>query len=317
MAKVIITGVNGNFGGYAANSILQKLPKEDLIFTSPDITSLEKYKAAGIDCRFADFNDASQLTGAFAGGDTLLLISMPQVGEGRRKMHANAINAAVSAGVKRIVYTSIIGAGDLKNCGYEIFDHKFTEALIKTTPLKYVFLRNAQYCEAMISAFEQAADADGVLSNNMGDGRVAHVARFDCAEAAACVAAGAGDDNTHYYITGPEPLNMTEFCAIGSAATGRKVSYQYVTDDESFKFFDAQGVPRETDGIWAESAKAFPFCSEGMVTFGTAIRLDQMSFCTDDFEKLTGKKPLSVKSMFEDIENHRINARNATDTTRE
>jgi len=312
MAKIVVTGVNGNFGGYVANSIAQKLTREDLIFTSPDIASLEKYKTAGVDGRYADFNDASQLSEAFADGDTLLLISMPQVGEVRRRMHANAINAAVKAGVTRIVYTSIIGAGDLENCGYEIFDHKFTEALIKTTPLKYVFLRNSQYCEAMISAFEQSAYDDGILINNMGDGRVALVARFDCAEAAACVAAGAGDDNTNYYITGPEPLNMRDFCEIGSEVTGHKVSYKFLADDDMYGFFDAQGVPRETDGVWAESAKAFPFCSKGMVTFGTAIRLGQMSFCTDDFEKLTGKKPLSVRRMFEDIENHRIDARNAT-----
>ena len=313
MAKIIITGVDGNFGGYVANSIVQKLPMEDLIFTSPNISSLDKYKMAGVDSRYADFSDATQLTEAFTGGEALLLISMPQVGENRRRMHANAINAAVKAGIKKIIYTSIIGAGDLENCGYEIFDHKFTEALIKTTPLNYVFLRNSQYCEAMVSAFEQSADTGGVLSNNMGIGKVAHVARFDCAEAAACVAAGKGESNIAYYITGPELLNMDEFCAIGSGATGRKVVYNYITDEAMYEYFDAQGVPRETDGVWAESAKAFPFCSKGMVTFGTAIRLGQMSFCTVDFEMLTGKKPLTVREMFEDIDNHRIGVRNASE----
>ena len=313
MSRVIITGVDGNFGGYVAGSILNKLSVADLIFTSPNASALDKYSAMGVDCRYANFNDSAQLAEAFAGGDVLLLISTPQVGEGRRKMHANAINAAVSAGVKKIIYTSIVGAGELENCGYEIFDHKFTEALIKTTPMHYVFLRDAQYCEAMISAFEQAADADGVLTNNMGDGRIAHVARFDCAEAAACVAAGAGENDTVYYITGPDLLNMDEFCAIGTEVTGRKVEYKYLTDDEMYEYFDAQGVPRETDGIWAERAKAFPFCGKGMVTFGSAIRLDQMSFCTDDFEKLTGKKPLSVREMFMDIDNHKIGARNAAD----
>ena len=314
MAKVIITGVDGNFGGYAANSISQKLPLSDLIFTSPNSESLEKYKAAGVDCRNADFTNAVQLTEAFSGGSTLLLISMPQVGETRRRMHANAINAAVKAGVNRIVYTSIVGAGELENCAYEIFDHKFTEALIKTTPLNYVFLRDSQYCESMISAFEQSADSDGLLSNNMGDGCIAHVARFDCAEAAACVAAGSGKNNVEYYITGPELMNMKEFCKLGSEITGRRVEYKYLTDEKMYEHFDSLGVPRETDGIWAESAKAFPFCGKGMVTFGTAIRLDQMSFCTDDFNKLTGKKPLSVREMFEDIDNHRIGIRNATDS---
>lgn len=46
-----------------------------------------------------------------------------------------------------------------------------------------------------------------------------------------------------------------------------------------------------------EANPAFPFCSDGMVTFGRAIRLDQMSNCTGDFELLTGKKPKSVREV--------------------
>jgi NAD(P)H dehydrogenase (quinone) len=165
----------------------------------------------------------------------------------------------------------------------------------------------------MISAFEEAANSNGVLTNNMGDGRMAHVSRNDCAEAAACAAAGAGEDNKIYYITGPTANTMEEFCAIGSEVTGRKVSYKYIDDDEMYAFFDSLGVPRYTDGEWAETAKAFPFCGEGMVTFGTAIRKGQMSFCTQDFAVLTGKKPISVREMFENLEKYRIGSRTSTD----
>ena len=52
---------------------------------------------------------------------------------------------------------------------------------------------------------------------------------------------------------------------------------------------------------------------QGMVTFGAAIRKGQMNQCTDDFEKLTGKKPLTVRYMFENIENYRIGKRKSTD----
>ena len=125
----------------------------------------------------------------------------PQVGEKRRNMHKNAIDAGIAAGVKKIIYTSIVGAGVPENDAYEIADHKYTENYIRSTNLTYVILRDAQYCEAMAAAFEQAAASSGVLANNMGSGRMAHVARNDCAEAAACVAAGAGENNVVYYIT--------------------------------------------------------------------------------------------------------------------
>jgi NAD(P)H dehydrogenase (quinone) len=313
MGKIIMTGVDGNFGGHAARTILEKVDRKDLIFTSPNKAVVEKYVAEGIDARYADYTDPAQLLGAFAGGETLLLISVPQVGEKRRRMHKNAIDAAVKAGVKRLVYTSIVGAGVKENDAYEIADHKYTEAYILGTGLKYVILRDAQYCEAMVAAFMQAADSGGVLTNNMGEGRMAHVARNDCAEAAACAAAGAGGDNVVYYITGPTANTMEEFVAIGSAVTGRKVVYQYITDEEMWAFFDSKFVPRKTDGDWSRADPAFPFCSDGMVTFGRAIRLDQMSNCTGDFELLTGKKPKSVREVFEDIENYQIGRRTATD----
>ena len=318
MGKIIITGVDGNFGGVAAKSVLTKLPKESFIFTSPNKAVNEKFCAEGIDARFADYTNPEQLTSAFAGGETLLLISVPQVGEKRRNMHKNAIDAAVAAGVKRVVYTSIVGACDPENEAYEISDHTWSENYIRSTPLAYKILRNSQYCEAMVAAFEQAADSDGVLANNMGDGKMAHISRDDCAEAAACaacggVATGAGEDNKVYFINGPTANTMDEFVAMGCEATGKKVTYKFLTDEQSWAFFDSKGVPRKTDGDWSKADPAFPFCSDGMVTFGIAIRKDQMSYCTKDFELLTGRKALSVREIFADIENHKIGDRKQTD----
>ena len=109
MAKVIITGVDGNFGSYAANSILGKVDKKDLIFTSPNKDALKKYLDMGIDARYADYNNAQQLKDAFHSGDVVLLISLPFVGEKRRRLHKNAIDGAIAAGVGKIIYTSTVG----------------------------------------------------------------------------------------------------------------------------------------------------------------------------------------------------------------
>jgi len=313
MGKTVITGVDGNFGGFAAKSALDRIDKAGLIFTSPNMAAAEAFRKQGIDSRYADYTDPSQLDGAFRQGETLLLISVPQVGEKRRGMHKNAIDAAVKAGIKRIVYTSIVGAGTPECDAYEVADHKFTESYIKASGLKYIFLRDAQYCEAMLSAFEQAADSGGMLTNNMGDGAMAFVARDDCALAAACAATGAGDDGSVYYITGPEAMTVKEFAAIGSSVTGREITYRFIDDEGMWAFLDSKGVPRKTDGDWSKADPAFPFCGDGIVTFGRAIRLGHMNQCTDDFEFLTGKKPKSVRELFEDIKEHRIGTRTATD----
>ncbi len=104
-------------------------------------------------------------------------------------------------------------------------------------------------------------------------------------------------------------MTISEFVKIASDVTGNKVTYKYIDDDEQYAFFDSIGVPRTTQEMWSDSAKNFPFCSDGMVTFGRAIRLGQMSTFTNDFEELTGRKPLSLKDIFEHINNHLVGSR--------
>ena len=314
MGKILITGVDGNFGAHAAATIMGKVPAERLIFTSPNEKALEQYAQKGIETRLVNFNEPANLKTAFAGADTVLLISMPFVGEKRREAHKIAVDACLAAGVKRLVYTSIVGAGSEDCDAYEIADHKYTERYILEQRIGYVFLRNSQYAEAMVSAYEEAhANTDDILTNNMGDGLMAFVSRNDCAEAAACAAAGAGETNTAYYISGPEAMTITRYIELANSVTGFKVRYEEVSDEENYAFFDSIGVPRTTEDIWADTAKNFPFCSDGMVTFGRAIRLDQMSRRTNDFELLTGKKPLGVKEIFENLDSHRIGSRTSTD----
>ena len=49
MSKVIVTGVDGNFGGYVARNITQLKEKEDLIFTCPFEEGLKEFKDTNID----------------------------------------------------------------------------------------------------------------------------------------------------------------------------------------------------------------------------------------------------------------------------
>ena len=313
MKKILLNGVDGNFGGKSAGILLEKYPHEDLIFTAPREKALKKYKEMGIETRVADFNNAETLVETFKGADTVVLISMPFVGPKRRAAHKTAIDAAVRAGVKKLVYTSIVGAGEKDINTYEVNDHVWTENYIKEQPIHYLILRDSQYAEAMVSSFVEAYErTNGVLANNMGEGKMAFISRDDCATAAA-YAAMSEDIDKVLNINGAELLTIADFLEIASEVTGKKVVYKYITDDEMYAYFDSIGVPRTTEEMWADTAKNFPFCSDGMVTFGKAIRQNQMRVYTNDFEKLTGRKPLIVRQIFEDFSNHLIGNRTSTD----
>ncbi|MEJ8752694.1 NAD(P)H-binding protein [Lagierella sp. ICN-221743] len=249
---------------------------------APTKDGLEKYQAMGIKTRIVDFNNAEKLTEAFKDADTVILISMPFVGPKRRAAHKIAIDAAVAAGVNKLVYTSIVGAGHENINAYEVNDHVWTERYIKKQPIHYLILRDSQYADAMVFTFMEAVENTiGIIRNNMGDGKMAFVSRDDCALVAACAAMSDWEDRI-VDINGAELLTIAQYMAIASKVTGKKTEYQYINDDEMYEFFDSVGVPRTTEEMWADTAKNLPFCSDGMVSFCRAIRLNQMSTSTDN-----------------------------------
>ena len=314
MKKILLCGADGNFGRKSAEILLEKYPHEALIFTAPLAEKLTQYAAEGVDIRTADFNDADSLAAAFAGADVMILISMPFVGQKRRDAHKNALDAAVKAGVQKLIYTSIVGAGCPEIDAYEVNDHVWFEKLLMSQPLHYLILRDSQYAEAMITnyffAHENGSD---LIANNMCAGHMAFVSRNDCAKAAAFAAMSDWEDRV-INVNGAQLLTMSEFVAIGNEVTGYSVRYEGISDEENYKVFDAMGVPRTTEGVWEGDAAKFPFCSDGMVTFGRAIRLEQMSVFTDDLKVLTGDDPISVKEMFENAAAYQVGDRNSVDT---
>lgn len=312
MTKYILTGVDGNLGGQAAEDLMKMADKKNLIFVGYSEEALKKYADQGVETRQADFNHIEGLADKFKGGDVFALISMPFVGEKRQKAQMNVIDAAKQAGVKKIIYTSLVNAGDPTNPSKEKIDHAYTENYIINSGLDYIILRNSQYAEAMITNYFTFVKNGGVLKNNQGDGLMAYISRKDCAKAVAYALLA---DDLHYRIlniNGAELMTISKFVEIGNKETGNNVSYQEVSDEENYQIFDAMGVPRTTDGKFKKDSEA-PFSSDGMVTFGQAIREGKMNLHTDDFKKLTGDDPITVDYMFAHSDDFQIGERHSKD----
>ena len=312
MGKILLTGVDGNLGGQAARYLLEIADKDQLIFCGYNQKALKEYEDMGIETRVTNFNVSEGLVKAFEGAEKLGLISMPFVGEKRQAAHKNVIDAAKKAGVKQIIYTSLVNAADETNPSIEKIDHAYTEKYTEEQGLDYIFLRNSQYAEAMITNYFTFVKMDGVMKNSQGDGKMAYISRKDCAMAVAYALASKNYHHAVLNINGPELMTISEFVSIGNEVTGNNVRYEEVTDEENYAIFDAMGVPRTTDGKFQKGSEA-PFSSEGMVTFAQAIRLNKMAEFTDDFYKLTGKKPKTVKYMFEHFDDFQIGERHSLD----
>lgn len=315
MAKILLTGVDGNLGQIAADILMELEPKENLIFCGYNQKALEKYQQLGIETRVTNFNHYEGLEEAFKGADRIGLISMPFVGPKRQAAHRNAVEAAKKAGLRQIIYTSLVNADDETNPSVEKKDHIYTERLILSLDMDYIFLRNSQYAEAMITNYFTFVHLDGVLKNSQGDGLMAYISRKDCAKALA-YALHRGNEEQYkrriLNINGRELMTISKFIEYGNQATGNNVSYKELTDEENYQIFDAMGVPRTTDGVFLKGSEA-PYSSDGMVTFAQAIREGKMAIKTNDFQELTGSEPISVLEMFLHNQEYQVGDRHSQD----
>ena len=313
MGKLLLTGVDGNLGGFAAEELLKLEPKDNLIFCGYNPDSLKKYADMGIETHVTNFNNPDGLKEAFQNAEVVALISMPFVGVKRQNAHKNCVDAAKAAGVRQIVYTSLVNADDETNPSVEKKDHIYTEKYIQEQGLDYQFMRNSQYAEAMVTNYFTYAKMNAPLTNSQGDGLMAYISRKDCAKAVAYALHRSNEFSKKVWnINGLELMTISTFCAIGDVSTGNHVPFVNVTDEENYQIWDAMGVPRTTDGVFLKDSEA-PFSSDGMVTFAQAIREGKMDIHTKDFTELTGATPISVRYMFDHQEEFQIGERHSKD----
>lgn len=296
MGKIIVTGASGQFGSAAARLLLEKVPAEDLILLSRTPETLAEFQETGAHIRRADFDDPESLLSAMEGGEKMLLISTTRVGS-RVSQHRNAAEAGVARGVKHIVYTSIMGGGNPVHPSVEQHDHHATEQLIEKTGAAWTHLRNSQYSEAVATAMAIPALEAGSKPDNCGDGKIAFVSRDDCVATAVGVLTQDGHTNKGYDVTGPELLSVPEAMAMVSEMSGKPINLAQVDDEGMYAYFDSLGVARTAADIKPDSL--IPWASEGMVTFGQAIREGYFDVLTDVVERITGRKPRTLCSVFE------------------
>lgn len=290
-----VMGVGGYVSSQTAKRLLEMVPADQIIVTSRNEKVLDEWRARGVHARKADYDDKARLTEALRGAKVVFMVSAMQVGDVRRAQHRNAIEAAKAAGVERIIYTSFLGAGDPNINSFEIADHRFTEQLILASGLAWNFMRNSQYGDAMAENQAAIAITTGRSIGNAGAGRVAFISRDDVANTAAALLVGRGKPNTAYDVTGPEAVTWNDVARMIGEISGRPIEVVDLTDEQMYAMWDSLGVPRTPEGDFSRSP--VPWCSDGMVSLGRAIRMGHLSTVTTVVEELTGRKPKSLHDL--------------------
>jgi NAD(P)H dehydrogenase (quinone) len=269
---IAVTGATGAVGSRVAARLAAKGAHQRLIVKdptrAPEIDSAEIRQASG-------YIDGGEMRAAMEGAHTLFFIpgreSAIRVAE-----HITAINAAVAAGIERIVYLSFApAAADAVSTLAR--DHYATEQHIRMTGIPFTFLRMNLYLDAIVRYLVSPA---GVIQGPADDGRVAAVLRDDIADACAAVLTSGGHDGATYYLTGREAFTLTEAAEQMSSASGKAITFHDETVDEAYASRAMYDAPD-----WEVA---------GWVTSYTGIAAGEFATISDHINRLAGHEPLTL-----------------------
>jgi NAD(P)H dehydrogenase (quinone) len=265
-----VSGASGAVGGRVAVRLASLAHGQRLIVRdrnrAPDLPGAETVQAS--------YDDPQALRRALAGVKTFFMVSAGEAAD-RVRQHITAVDAAVAAGVERIVYLSFINAAPESTFTFAR-DHWHTEEHVRAVGLRHTFLRDNMYMDFL----PVLAGTDGVIRGPAGDGRVAAVARDDIADVAVAVLLGDGHDGRTYDVTGPEAITLHQVAEELYQVTGRSITYHAETLEEAYESRASYGAPN--------------FEVEGWVTSYAAIATGEMDVVSDTVSKLTGHAPMTL-----------------------
>ncbi len=269
VAPIGVTGSTGQLGGRVATRLAtlgqpQRLLVRDLA-RAPQLPGAEIMRAS--------YEDGPFMRKALSGIQVLFLVSGYE--QARLEQHYSAIDAAVAAGVERIVYTSFLSAAPLATFTHAR-EHYLTEQRIRESGCRYTFLRPTFYLDRAPRWFSN----EGIVQGPAGNGTITWVSRDDIADVAIAVLTTSGHDGASYEITGVQALTLTQAAEEFSRSTGIPASYQPETIEEA-KASRAKFNPTDWE-------------LEAWISTYVAIATGEMSIVSHTVEALTGHAPQTL-----------------------
>jgi NAD(P)H dehydrogenase (quinone) len=234
--KIGVTGATGQLGRLVVEELKKRVSADTIVAL---VRTPRKATDLGVESREFDYSSPDGLAGSLAGIDRLLLISSSEVGQ-RVRQHANVIEAAKKAGIKWIVYTSLLHADTSSLSLAE--EHKATESMLKESGIPYTLLRNGWYTENYTGSIPGAIAA-GAFIGSAGNGKIASAARADYAAAASAVLADQDHQHKIYELAGDDAYTLADLAAEVSRQTGKVIAYQNLSEADYANTLKKVGLP--------------------------------------------------------------------------
>jgi uncharacterized protein YbjT (DUF2867 family) len=287
--SVAVTGATGGLGSRVATRLAARLagrPDVSVRLLARDPSRAPQLPGATVAAVPGGYADGPSLQTALTGVHTLYLVSAAEA-ENRLEQHLTAVDAAVTAGVQRIVYTSFLGAAP--DAVFTLArQHWATEQRIAASGVRHTFLRHGMYAH-FVPFFATIEDGRAVIAAPAGEGRASFVSRDDLADVGAAVLLHDGPDLDGQIldVTGPAALSLAEAAAVLTEVTGRPTTYYDQTVEEAWVTRRPSGAPD-----WE---------IEGWVTSYLAIAAGELAAVSDVVPRLTDHP---ARTLDQDLRSH-------------
>lgn len=276
---ILITGATGGLGKETIDALLEKIPANQIVALARNREKTAALEQKGIEVRIGDYSDYQSLLTAFKGIDKVLAISAAAFSD-RIAQEKNVIDAAIQAGVRHLLFTSIQRTENRKWVIPYVTEANLTiESYLKNSGLTYTILKNTLYADTLPFLL------GNVLQDNVqfpaGSGKVAFATRKDLGEGIAVLLIGNDFENQEITLCNIKSWSFEEVASEFSSLASRQIHYNDINNNLYVANKIRLGIPEiaaKFAADWAAAAK------EG-----------EFSETTDTLEKLLGRKPADLK----------------------
>jgi NADH dehydrogenase len=235
---ILVVGATGSLGGRIARGLLARgAAVRALVRAGRDATPLQQ---AGASIVTGDLADEVSLRAACEGVDTVVTTANSARRSGPdtvdrvdRSGTASLIDAARAAGVRRFVYTSVLGVSANSPVPFLAAKGE-NESRLRASGLEWTILAPNAFQEWWPARVVGAPAISGGPVTLVGEGRKRHtfVSEADVAAFAIAVVGHPAAANRHLPIGGPEALTWRDVVAVYERVLGRSLDVRFVAPGE-------------------------------------------------------------------------------------
>jgi uncharacterized protein YbjT (DUF2867 family) len=279
-SPILVTGVLGTVGAEIVKELLAAGVPVRAADLDPE--KIRQRFGTSVEPVPFDYSRPETFSGAFRGVEKIFLMRPPQISNVKRYIFP-ALSAAQEAGVKRVVFLSLIG---IEKTTY--VPHYKVEQYLRASNLAWTFLRCSFFMQNLNTTHRLEIKERNEIFVPVGKAKTSFLDVRDIGSVGAVALTHAGHDNQAYDLTGPDALDYWQAAAVLSEVLGRTITYR----NPNPLHFLIQTIRHGT---------LFPFALV-MTLLYTATRLGQAAKVTGEVKRLTGRKPIPFRRYVEDYQ---------------